>query len=319
MVYNHYVNRKGLPATYTTRFADTVRPEGGGGHYDPNSGGYDQLGYGTLTYTIEPVTTSVAPVADAYVRSGTYASTNFGSDPSIVTKAGTGDGYREGYLRFNLASLSGNITDARIRLYVKSKEANSTRSACAVSSDTWSETGITYNTKPAIGTSLVTDSITALGWVEFNVTGYINSEFAGDKLASFCIKDPVANNNIGADFYSKENGSNTPVLKIISNSTSYPARMAVVPVPAEPVAVSATSLALDAYPNPANSTVLLRWKGLPAAPSLVKLYNETGVLLIAGQTNEQSYLLSLEGIPRGLYFIELSNNGQKVVKKITKQ
>jgi len=211
--------------------------------------GYDQLGYGTLTYTIEPVTTSVAPVADAYVRSGTYANTNFGSDPSIVTKAGTGDGYREGYLRFNLASLTGNVTDARIRLYVKSKEANNTRSAYAVSSDTWSETGITYNTKPAIGASLVTDSITAPGWVEFNVTGYVNSELAGDKLASFCIKDPVGNNNIGTDFYSKENGSNTPVLKIISNSTSYPARVAVVPVAAEPVTVSASSLSFDAIPT----------------------------------------------------------------------
>ncbi|HSC36487.1 MAG TPA: DNRLRE domain-containing protein, partial [Chitinophagaceae bacterium] len=259
------------------------------------------------------------PVADAYVRSGTYANTNFGSDPSIVTKAGTGDGYREGYLRFNLASLTGNVTDARIRLYVKSKEANSTRSAYAISSDTWSETGITYNTKPAIGASLVTDSIIATGWVEFNVTGYVNSELAGDKLASFCIKDPVTNNNIGTDFYSKENGSNAPVLKIISNSTSYPARVAVVPVAADPVTVSATGLSLDAYPNPANSTVLLRWKTAPAAPSQVKLYNEMGVLLITRQTNEQSCLLSLEGIPRGIYFIELSNNGRKTTKKITKQ
>jgi autotransporter-associated beta strand protein len=53
MVYNHYVNRKGLAAPYTALFAQRVRPEGGGGHYGPNSGGYDQMGYGTLTYTLE--------------------------------------------------------------------------------------------------------------------------------------------------------------------------------------------------------------------------------------------------------------------------
>jgi hypothetical protein len=53
LVYNHYVKRKGLPAPYTTRMAEKVRPEGGGGDYGPNSGGFDQIGYGTLTATLE--------------------------------------------------------------------------------------------------------------------------------------------------------------------------------------------------------------------------------------------------------------------------
>jgi autotransporter-associated beta strand protein len=52
MVYNHYHNRRGLAATYTGQYAAKVQPEGGGGNYGPNSGGYDQLGYGTLTHTI---------------------------------------------------------------------------------------------------------------------------------------------------------------------------------------------------------------------------------------------------------------------------
>jgi hypothetical protein len=53
LVYNHYVKRKGLPAPYTTRMAEKVRPEGGGGDYGPNSGGFDQIGYGTLTATLD--------------------------------------------------------------------------------------------------------------------------------------------------------------------------------------------------------------------------------------------------------------------------
>lgn len=52
LIYNHYVKRKGLPAPYSTRYAEKVRPEGGGGNYGSGSGGYDQLGYGTLTCTI---------------------------------------------------------------------------------------------------------------------------------------------------------------------------------------------------------------------------------------------------------------------------
>ncbi|WP_228563106.1 alginate lyase family protein [Catenulispora rubra] len=51
MVYNHYVARRGLAAPYTAAFAAKVRAEGGGGDYGPNSGGYDQLGFGTLAFS----------------------------------------------------------------------------------------------------------------------------------------------------------------------------------------------------------------------------------------------------------------------------
>lgn len=53
LVYNHYVNRKGLAAPNCARYAQKARPEGGGGNYGPNSGGYDQLGYGTLTCSLK--------------------------------------------------------------------------------------------------------------------------------------------------------------------------------------------------------------------------------------------------------------------------
>jgi hypothetical protein len=51
LVYNHYVKLKGLKAQWVTMAARSVRPEGGGGDYGPNSGGYDQLGFGTLLYS----------------------------------------------------------------------------------------------------------------------------------------------------------------------------------------------------------------------------------------------------------------------------
>ncbi|RUM24594.1 cell wall anchor protein [Rhizobium vallis] len=52
MFYNHYVVLKGLDAPYISTFTTLARPEGGGGDYGPNSGGFDQLGYGTLLYTL---------------------------------------------------------------------------------------------------------------------------------------------------------------------------------------------------------------------------------------------------------------------------
>ena len=32
------------------KWADQMRPDGGGGNYGPNSGGFDQLGFGTLMH-----------------------------------------------------------------------------------------------------------------------------------------------------------------------------------------------------------------------------------------------------------------------------
>ncbi|MCD7815215.1 MAG: alginate lyase family protein [Bacteroides sp.] len=52
ILYNHYAKMKGLGSgyTYTKRFAEKIRPEGGAGdsRYGSNSGAFDQLGWGTL-------------------------------------------------------------------------------------------------------------------------------------------------------------------------------------------------------------------------------------------------------------------------------
>ncbi|MDH6221152.1 alginate lyase family protein [Streptomyces pseudovenezuelae] len=61
MIANHYTKRRGLSATYLTQIAAKSAPEGGGGDYGPNSGGYDQLGFGTLAFTRDKATTSATP------------------------------------------------------------------------------------------------------------------------------------------------------------------------------------------------------------------------------------------------------------------
>lgn len=53
LLYSHYVVLKGLHAPYVEAITRKARPEGGGGDYGPNSGGFDQLGYGTLTFALQ--------------------------------------------------------------------------------------------------------------------------------------------------------------------------------------------------------------------------------------------------------------------------
>ncbi|MEV4776151.1 AbfB domain-containing protein [Microbacterium sp. LWH12-1.2] len=49
LILGHYAGRRGLSAPWTEQMVTAVRAEGGGGDYGQTSGGYDQLGFGTLT------------------------------------------------------------------------------------------------------------------------------------------------------------------------------------------------------------------------------------------------------------------------------
>ncbi|WP_428738984.1 LamG-like jellyroll fold domain-containing protein [Sulfurimonas sp.] len=99
LIYHHYVNRKGLAAPYTKRYMLATQPEGGGGNYGPNSGGYDQLGYTTLTASRDAITTKLPPSGlSAYVSGGN------------VTLSWWGSAYATSYNLYRSTSSGGNYT-----------------------------------------------------------------------------------------------------------------------------------------------------------------------------------------------------------------
>lgn len=49
-IWAGYCKSHGVKATYIQEMADLFRPDGGGGHYGGNSGGFDQLGFSTLMH-----------------------------------------------------------------------------------------------------------------------------------------------------------------------------------------------------------------------------------------------------------------------------
>jgi hypothetical protein len=72
-IYNHYVNRRGLDAPFVTAIAAKVRPEGGGGDYG-SGGGFDHLGFGTLTFTREAGDATTATKAPSSTATGATSS-----------------------------------------------------------------------------------------------------------------------------------------------------------------------------------------------------------------------------------------------------
>lgn len=167
-------------------------------------------------------TTTLSPVADAYVRNGSYAAINYGTDTALYVKASTSAGFtKASYLKFSLGNLA-NVTSAKLRLYGRNVDNTNTYKTAvyAVNTDTWTETGITFNNAPAASTpaldTLVINSLAK--YYEADVTAYVQAQLAGDKIVSLFIKDPFTKNT-NFVFNSRENNANNPQLVITSSTT----------------------------------------------------------------------------------------------------
>ena len=93
------------------------------------------------------------PVADTYVRgSATYADSNYGGDLNLAVKnAGNNNSVtREIFLRFDVTTVQGEITSARLLLYVNNPAdvPGHQNSVVFVQDDSWGEMTLTYSTRP---------------------------------------------------------------------------------------------------------------------------------------------------------------------------
>lgn len=82
LVLGHYQGRRGLAAPWVSQMVDVVRAEGGGGDYGQTSGGYDQLGFGTLTAAASTVGERLSRL-QALTHPGHYLATT-GSTVSLA-------------------------------------------------------------------------------------------------------------------------------------------------------------------------------------------------------------------------------------------
>jgi hypothetical protein len=163
---------------------------------------------------------TLAPVADAYVRDGTYAGINYGSDPTLVVKKIGSTSYaRQTYLKFDMSLVNGaNVISAKLHVYGKVVDGVGTTSnveAYGVNDDSWTESGLAWNNKPALSSLQSTVNIDSIanGWREFDVTAYVQGQLTGDKLVTIGLKDL---GGYGSIFTSRE-GAMAPYLSFTTN------------------------------------------------------------------------------------------------------
>jgi hypothetical protein len=121
-----------------------------------------------------------------------------------------------------------SITSVKLYLYCTYVDANpNVEIYVHETGDSWNEATITWNNAPAVGSAIT--SIFVGGTCQYycwNITGYGQAEYSGDKILSVVVKlpldDPTQNNpNYARYFASKEytNTANDPYLEVVYENT----------------------------------------------------------------------------------------------------
>ena len=218
-------------ATLPTGGTATVASDCSGGTYTPAAGftGVDSFAYGVsdasaadtgaVTITVSPAvsaTLTFTPTDDATVW-GYRPTTKYGSASTVEVDRGSSGNDKQAYVEFVVTGVEGSVTSAEIRLYV-TNSSNNGGSIWSVSDTGWSESAITWATKPPIDGPMLSTlgSVSSGTWVSFDVT----SAITGDGTNSFVI---TPNSYDGADYSSTEAAfSRWPVLEVSFEQTNFP-------------------------------------------------------------------------------------------------
>jgi N-acetylneuraminic acid mutarotase len=269
---------------------------------------------------------NLLPIADAFVRNGSFAATNYGRDTALVVKGSTLSGYtRSTYLKFSLGSIS-NVSSAKLRLYGQNIDNTTTisLSAYGVNDDSWTETGITFNNAPAASTS----ALSSVGvnnqaeYHEIDVTSYVKSQFAGDKTVSLLIKD-ATNQNSKMVFKSKENVNNRPQL-IIYSTASRPTSEGTLEITRTEEGTSEKKLEKPiVYPNPAQKRFTIKFPEDYKGYFSLEIADENGRTYNLGKRTSQPAGIDIDisnlSLRPGVYFLKIKSDTRSEEMKLVIQ
>ncbi|MBC8061748.1 MAG: DNRLRE domain-containing protein, partial [Clostridiaceae bacterium] len=167
----------------------------------------------------------IIPTADAYVRNGTAnVGINYGTTTDLAVKTDTADLTRQAFLKFDLSQINSidDIGTAEINLYGVYSDASGTsidNILYGVESDTWLETGITWNNKPSASSyigKITMNKAEGSTWKKVDITSYIKQQYSMDKNASIVILQDTTPGKM-TSYKSKEDALNYPYLQISPN------------------------------------------------------------------------------------------------------
>ena len=247
----------------------------GGGPFTVTASSGGKSGTAQVTVTGGGGTVTLNPVADAHVRDGSSAGTNFGTVTPMETKNTTSAGtVRRLFLRFAIDGFGSGVTLAKLRLNGNSVTSAKLIGVYAVSNTTWGETTITYNNAPAIGAKQGASQSVGLtaAYVEWDVTSYVQAQkTAGATAVSFELKQDVSGTEGPSVFSSREAASNKPQLVVtIGGGTDTPPTVATAAAAApNPATGTTTALSVLGADDKGEAALIYTWSTTGTPPAAV--------------------------------------------------
>ncbi len=168
-----------------------------------------------VPFTPGTQTLTFAPEADARAEAAQPAS-NFGTENRLRTDGNGTIGIEESYLRFQVAGITGRVTSAKLRL--RSTTDTDDGPAVRGTTNTWSETGLTWANRPAPTTAAASDAgaIGSNQLAEWDVTALLTA----DGPLNLHLSQP---GDDGLYFHSREASaqSNRPQLVVTFSNDAY--------------------------------------------------------------------------------------------------
>lgn len=134
----------------------------------------------TITPTPTPTPATFNPSADSYTLS-TSPTQNYGT-ASVLNIRGSSSPYYRTYLKFGVSGLSGTVMSAILRLWVSDTSVDYGQVGSV--SNSWTETGLTWNNQPSMPMTFLTVAGPENGYVTIDVT----TEITGNGTYSFGIQ-----------------------------------------------------------------------------------------------------------------------------------
>jgi hypothetical protein len=263
------------------------------------------------TYRFKPNKITIAVNGDSYLRDGSpYGDTNYGTDTLLMLKKDATVGFtRIDYIKFKIpAQAQGTVSDAELQLYMNyanSDAATTQWQVYKVSNNTWTETGVTYNNRPAYGTLLATiNGSTTLGNKYWDITSAVQG-LTSDTL-SLALVSTVTGAATNVNFSSKQSAvaAFRPQL-IITSGSGLGARSVTQPVMS--VIQQETFKGIVVYPNPAKGFINIFSKDETAIGVTMQLFSPTGQLLLKRQLTNRNEKIDISKYASGIYYLQLLN------------
>lgn len=177
----------------------------------------------------KPANIGLAPIADAFVRSGAYANTTNGTFSYLVMKTdrrtSSSDYNRIVYLKFDLTNVVAEPTTAALTLTINSAwpagTLTPTYKVYSVADTSWTEAGITFNNAPGFnrtaytstGALVSTQSVTPGSTsVTFDLTSFVKANL-GKQVTLQIMEDSTTGYYFQA--VSREGGASKPLLSLV--------------------------------------------------------------------------------------------------------